>query len=273
MDVSKNTELQKLDCRKNKLLNLSVDNNTKLHELYCENNKLAFLDVSPLAGHWTKLSIGGNRLTSIVGLTDENTDDWFIESGTQTSTRRYYRVAVGSSEENCWALPFYGNYDASRVQNLKIDGEAATPVVNGNWLIVSQDLSKIPTKVEYDFKTFDGIDPMHVVVNYDVVSYGVSIDGTELTSLHMNNIPGLKSGKAYINDKNGQGGSLGWDKAPTLVLDNATLEWDINGYGYGLDNHDTGQEGLTIKVLGNCTIKTPNARAALKLAKAIEASS
>ena len=75
LDVSKNTELQKLDCRKNKLLNLSVDNNTKLHELYCENNKLAFLDVSPLTGHWTKLSIGGNRLTAIVGLTDENTDD------------------------------------------------------------------------------------------------------------------------------------------------------------------------------------------------------
>ena len=40
------------------------------------------------------------------------------------------------------------------------------------------------------------------------------------------------------------------------MLDNATLEWDTTGYG--LYNHDTGSNGLTVRVLGDCTIKAPN---------------
>ncbi len=47
------------------------------------------------------------------------------------------------------------------------------------------------------------------------------------------------------------------------MLDNATLEWDTTGFG--LHNHNTGQDGLTIKVLGDCTIKAPNAVAALEI--------
>ena len=81
---------------------------------------------------------------------------------------------------------------------------------------------------------------------------GFSINGKEMTTWDLNDVPGVKRGRAYIE--------LSASGAPTLVLDNATLEWDTTGYG--LNNHDTGQDGLTIKALGDCTIKAPNAYAA-----------
>lgn len=84
---------------------------------------------------------------------------------------------------------------------------------------------------------------------------GFSINGKEMTTWDLNDVPGVKRGRAYIE--------LSASGAPTLVLDNATLEWDTTGYG--LNNHDTGQDGLTIKVLGDCTIRVPNAYAAFEL--------
>jgi len=86
-----------------------------------------------------------------------------------------------------------------------------------------------------------------------------------MTSRDFYNVPGVVSGKAYIKDEFVLGGenNLRWKKEPKLVLDNATLEWDTTGYG--LNNHDTGQAGLTIKALGDCTIKAPNAVAALEI--------
>ena len=84
---------------------------------------------------------------------------------------------------------------------------------------------------------------------------GFSINGKEMTTWDLNDVPGVKRGRAYIE--------LSASGAPTLVLDNATLEWDTTGYG--LNNHDTGQDGLTIKALGDCTIKAPNAVAALEI--------
>ena len=76
-----------------------------------------------------------------------------------------------------------------------------------------------------------------------------------MTTLDLNDVPGVKRGRAYIEtSETGE---------PILVLYNATLEWDTTGYG--LYNHDTGQDGLTIRVLGDCTIKAPNAVAALEI--------
>ena len=85
---------------------------------------------------------------------------------------------------------------------------------------------------------------------------GFSINGKEMTVADMNDVPGVMSGSAYIE--------VSETGVPTLVLDNATLEWDTTGR-HALYNHDTGQDGLTIKVLGDCTIKAPNAYAALEI--------
>ena len=267
--VSSAPVLEQLNCDGNKLSRLNVNFNTKLKRLYCNDNQLGYLNIS-YCKDLEYLQVGGNRLTTIEGL-DEMSNiklpdpdypySYRTSFGTQTSTRRYYRVPTDS--DTCWALPFNRNYDASRVQNLKIDGEAATPIVYEDWLVVSQDLKKIPTKVEYDFKTIDGMDPMHVVVDYDVVDYGISIDGTELTSLHMNNIPGLKSGTAFIDDSDGQGGSLGFNKTPTLMLNNATIETTNNSKGI-IINEGYCQE-FNIRVFGNCFIINRNYPIALSL--------
>ena len=91
---------------------------------------------------------------------------------------------------------------------------------------------------------------MNVTVYAESKEYGFSINGKEMTSLDMYNIPGLVSGDAYITEKYNNGYLY-----PTLVLDNATLEWDTNAYG--LSNHDLYQDGLTIKVIGDCSINAP----------------
>ena len=63
---------------------------------------------------------------------------------------------------------------------------------------------------------------MDVTVNYDVRNYGVYVDGKELTSLNFYDIPGLKSGTAYLMD---EPEGIGWSGyLPTLVLSDAKIE-------------------------------------------------
>ena len=78
---------------------------------------------------------------------------------------------------------------------------------------------------------------------------GFAINGKEMTTADMNNVPGLVSGNAYIETSE--------TGAPTLVLEGATLEW--NDANYGLYNYNVGQNSLTIRVQGDCTIKVPDA--------------
>ncbi len=139
---------------------------------------------------------------------------------------------------------------ASDILDLMIDGVPTVPEVweGYNELIVSKDPKHIPQEVSFLRKTSKGLVPYKL--HYNVKEYGFSINGKEMTSVDMYDIPGLVSGDAYIavpiNDP---------DK-PTLVLENATLEW--NDALYGLYNHDTGQAGLTIKVIGDCSIIKKN---------------
>jgi len=139
---------------------------------------------------------------------------------------------------------------ASDILDLMIDGVPTVPEVweGYNELIVSKDPKHIPQEVSFLRKTSKGLVPYKL--HYNVHNFGFSINGKEMTSLDMYNIPGLVSGDAYIAVP------INAPDYPTLVLDNATLEWDTNAYG--LSNHDLYQDGLTIKVIGDCTIKVPN---------------
>ena len=127
----------------------------------------------------------------------------------------------------------WGNY---------VYGADGTPVTN-DWAIIGWDTQQTDELIG------------ELIGYYTERDFGFSIDGKEMTTLDMFDVPGLVSGNAFI-ETNASG-------APTLVLNDATLEW--NGTGYGLHNHDTGQDGLTIKVQGDCTIKVPNAVAALEI--------
>ena len=114
--------------------------------------------------------------------------------------------------------------------------DAAGNEVKNDWVIIGWDTQKTDELIQ------------ELVDYYTERDFGFSIDGKEMTTLDMFDVPGLVSGNAFI-ETNASG-------APTLVLNDATLEW--NGTGYGLHNHDTGQDGLTIKVQGDCTIMVPN---------------
>ncbi|MBP3711051.1 MAG: leucine-rich repeat domain-containing protein [Bacteroidaceae bacterium] len=200
--LSKNTELEVLSCYSNKIDQLNLSNNTKLRALYCKNNYL------------TNLNLDNNAALT-------NSD--IVNVGNQSSTRRFTLNSYGSNTNNCWTL-YVGTTDASRIRNLKIDGESKTPVTNASgWLVVSDDLKKIPQKIEYEIYTGNTTAGwMSVTVNYDVKKYGVYVDGKELTSLNFYDIPGLKEGTAYFYDESS---GLGWDGTqPTLVLSDAKIE-------------------------------------------------
>ena len=219
----------------------------------------------PSSSGWTEAALFSGVPSNAVLIVPDRTkylqEPWAssfseIKSFLPTNEKTYAFYNLGTSG---WGWPVYTN-DPNKVLNFKVDGEPKAPTFHGTDLIVSDDPKQIPLEVSFLLKTDEGIQPY--IIHYDLFDYGFSIDGKAMTSRDFYNVPGVVSGKAYIKDEFVLGGEnhLHWKKEPTLVLDNATLEWDTTGYG--LDNHDTGQEGLTIKVLGNCTIKAPNAYAA-----------
>ena len=64
IDVSKNTQLERLSCGSNNLTSLDVSKNTQLTKLYCGSNKLTTLDVSKNT-QLERLSCYKNRLSSL----------------------------------------------------------------------------------------------------------------------------------------------------------------------------------------------------------------
>ena len=209
-------------------------------------------------------NISPNAVLTVPDKTKYTSESWAsnfceIKSFLPTNEKTYGFYNLGASG---WGWIVYTN-DPNKVLDLKIDGEPKAPTFYGTDIIVSDDPKQIPLEVSYLLKTDEGIQPN--IIHYDLFDYGFSINGKEMTSRDFYNVPGVVSGKAYIKDEFVLGGenNLRWKKEPKLVLDNATLEWDTTGYG--LNNHDTGQAGLTIKALGDCTIKAPNAVAALEI--------
>ena len=222
LDVSKNTKLVELDCRWNNISYLYLSKNTELEVLSCSSNKIDQLNLSNNT-KLTTLLCTGNRLTNLK--LDNNTslasDKVNVDS--QESTRRFQINNYNSNVHNCWTL-FVNTTDAARIRSLRIDGVSKTPnLVHGDWLIVSDDLKKIPQKVEYEIYTGNEVAGwMPVTVNYDVKHYHVYVAGEELTSLNFYDIPGLKEGTAYFYDESYD---LGWSGIyPTLVLYDAKIE-------------------------------------------------
>ena len=174
---------------------------------------------------------------------------WFSEIKSflptvELTVNTWFNYSVGLT----WPLSYTENYSASDVLDLVIDGKPTVPEVWEGYseLIVSKDPKHIPQEVSFLLKTSEGLVPYKL--HYNVKEYGFSINGKEMTSVDMYDIPGLVSGDAYLAVK------LNAPDYPTLVLDNAVLEWDAV---YGLYNHDVYQDGLTIKVIGDCSINAP----------------
>ncbi|MBQ9170353.1 MAG: leucine-rich repeat domain-containing protein [Bacteroidaceae bacterium] len=229
LDVSKNTLLKELSCHGNKISYLYLSKNTELEVLVCSSNKIDQLNLSNNT-KLTELKCNDNYLTNLN--LDNNTaltNSDIVSVGSHSSTRRFTVNSYGSDTNNCWTL-YVGTTDASRIRALKIDGVSKTPKVTASgWLVVSEDLKKIPQKVEYEIYTGNEVAGwMPVTVNYDVKRYGVYIDGTELTSLNFYDIPGLKEGTAYFYDESYD---LGWSGIyPTLVLYDAKIEGEKGLY-------------------------------------------
>ena len=228
LDVSKNTLLEELNCDGNNISSLYLSNNTELEILECSFNKINQLNLSNNT-KLTTLECDGNYLTNLN--LENNTvlaDPDKVNVGSQSSTRSFQTTSNGSY----WAL-YVGTANTSGIRNLKIDGESKTPTFVQNnvdgWLIVSNDLKKIPLKVEYEIYTGnEAAGWMPVEVNYDVKHYKVYVAGEELTSLNFYDIPGLKSGTAYFYDESY---GIGWSGIyPTLVLYDAKIEGEKGLY-------------------------------------------
>ena len=247
-----------LDCSHNKLTTLNYNSMPQLETFDCSYNEFDFLDIAKLT-NLKQFYAHHNKLISIAGVEYVDGPTWVnydanAFSPQEPTTRRFERIDYNGGK--AWAL-YLGTSDASRILNYKTDDVSASPVIYNKYLIISEDLSQIPKKVEYDFKPYVTKNAFNVVVNYDVKNYNILIDGKQMTSLDMYNVPGVVSGKAYFED---EPDGLGWSNHPTLVLDNATLEWDGNNYGiYNNNNYY-----FTIKVIGDCSI-TNKELAALEL--------
>ena len=221
IDLSNKILLEDLRCYDNNLTSLYLNDCELLERLECQDNKLTVLNLSKNV-RLTRLACQNNYLTYLN--LDDNSFLTSTDINTQTSTRRFQIMSNNGSTNNCWAL-YVGTTDASRIRNLKIDGVSKNVTLLDNdagWMMVSDDLKQIPLKVTYQYDTGNSTAGwMNVTVNYDVKHYGVYVDGTELTSLNFYDIPGLKSGTAYLMDEHE---GIGWSGyLPTLVLNNAKI--------------------------------------------------
>ena len=239
-----------LMCSNNNLTSLSLSGLELLQTLVCANNELASLNLSQniRLGY---LSCGGNFLTHLK--LDNNTllENTFINQ--QRSTRRFQIMSNNSNVNDCWALQV-GTTDASRIRDLHIDGvsQSVTMIPNNSdgWMIVSNDLKRIPKRVIYEFDTGNSVAGwMRVVVDYHQCNYGVYINGKELTSLNFYDIPGLKSGTAYVTDETS---GIKWSGyLPTLVLSDAMIEGEK-----GIVNEEC--YNFKIVARGNNVVKATN---------------
>lgn len=252
LNIRNNPSLTHLNCRDNQLVNLNLSSNTELEKLDCTNNKLIYLDISACT-KLRNIDTYGNRLVSVIGLdkvyslSGSYSEQVFF--GKQVSTRRFERIDYNGHD--AWGLNL-GMNDASRIVNLTIDGASQTAIVYNNYLVVSTNIKYIPRKIVYEFQTYAGKSNMDVTVNYHVINYGIYIDGQELTSLNMFNIPGIKNGKAHLEDVPlGSGENYYvWGRYPTLVLEDAVIESE----GIAIYNEDN--VDFKIDVTGDCTISS-----------------
>ncbi|MBQ6187705.1 MAG: hypothetical protein IJK49_07170 [Prevotella sp.] len=223
IDLSNKILLEDLRCFENNLTSLSLSDCELLDRLDCYDNELSSLNLSKNV-KLTKLACQNNYLTHLE--LENNTFLTIADISPQTSTRRFQIMSSNGSTNNCWAL-YVGTTDASRIRDLyfEMTNKPVTLLSNNpGWLVVSDDLKKIPKYVwyQYDVKNSGISNPwIKVTVNYDIRNYGVYIAGEELTSLNFYDIPGLKSGTAYLMDEHE---GIGWSgNAPTLVLNNAKI--------------------------------------------------
>ena len=85
-----------------------------------------------------------------------------------------------------------------------------------------------------------------VISNVQNRKLGFSINGQEMTTTNMNDVPGVVSGIAYVTtDSNNN---------PILVLSDAKLEWNDANAALDLDSGTR----LTIRVQGDCVINAPD---------------
>lgn len=252
LDVRNNPSLKTLYCYDNQLESLNLRNNTELEKFHCGDNKLSYLDISACT-KLRNIDTYGNRLVSVIGLdkvyslSGSYSEQVFF--GKQVSTRRFERIDYNGHD--AWGLNL-GMNDASRIVNLTIDGASQTAIVYNNYLVVSTNIKYIPRKIVYEFQTYAGKSNMDVTVNYHVINYGIYIDGQELTSLNMFDIPGIKNGKAHLEDVPlGSGENYYvWGRYPTLVLEDAVIESE----GIAIYNEDN--VDFKIDVTGDCTISS-----------------
>ena len=166
-------------------------------------------------------------------------------------THRYSPIKYNSSDYSAWGLWIDTN-DPSIILLLAADGVGIPVKMMNRWIIVSEDMKKVPRVITYLKKTSSGIVPY--TVNYHVENYGIYIDGQELTSLNMFDVPGIKSGKAHVEDEAYGTGEYYylWGRCPTLLLEDAVIETE-NKAIYNENNID-----FKINVTGDCLISSKN---------------
>ena len=224
IDLSNKILLEELVCYENNLTSLYLNDCELLERLECHDNQLATLNLSKNV-RLTRLNCKNNYLTHL-----ELENNIFLTSADinpQISTRRFQTMSTNGTTNDCWAL-YVNTTDASRIKNFysEMTNKPVTLLSNDpGWMVISDNLKKIPQKVSYQYNVKNSdisTEWLNVTVNYDVKNYGVFIDGTELTSLNFYDIPGLKSGTAYLMDEHE---GIGWSGClPTMVLNNAKTE-------------------------------------------------
>ncbi len=232
----------------------------------CTNIKQVILSsaVSPSVSESAFTGVGSTFTNAVLHVPDKtayNTLPWtscfstiysFLSKVEQT--HRFSPIKYNSSDYDAWALWIDTN-KPSEILSLTADGVGIPVKMMDRWLIVSEKMKTVPRVITYLKKTDSGIVPY--TVNYHVMNYGIYIDGQELTSLNMFDIPGIKNGKAHLEDVPlGSGENYYvWGRYPTLVLEDAVIESE----GIAIYNEDN--VDFKIDVTGDCTISSINEKA------------
>lgn len=111
LDLSKNTNLSRIDCSYNKLTRLNINKAAKLYELDCQDNALTELDLSQNT-ELRKICYGDNQLTSL----DVNKVSYMLITDYLYGDNNEYMVK-GTTERTFDLSDLPGKFDVSKIKS------------------------------------------------------------------------------------------------------------------------------------------------------------
>ncbi len=236
LNLSQNKRLGWLSCYGNRLTSLDLRKNKMLIWLYCENNSLELLDISQNK-YVTEIKCQNNRLASLDISQNTNLNTLYCQNNqfsTQAIEDIYCALPNRKNQESGTLVVVNDSKSANHATVMATTAKNATAK---NWKLV------YGSSINKELPVTSG--------NYICGSFGLVINGVEITTANYKNINGDAFG---IKE-----GSVTYDPAKkTLTLENAKIHNSAASGNEAIGIWNRRVDGLKIVLIGDNSVQSDN---------------